>query len=113
MLHLTVGKGEHIMIGDEVKVTYTKNDGKRVVALGINAPRSLKITRGNIYEDELEKMALSGDREAIERLTHIREENENRRKLFNQRKSKRQYIGGKKAREANTKKPPQLNVTVG
>jgi len=101
MLHVTLKKGDYVMIGDEVKMSYSKNDGKMVVIFGVDAPRSLKITRSKVYEETLSNMAATGDQEAIEKLELVQKENEERRKIFNQRMSKRQYKGGQMSRMAN------------
>jgi carbon storage regulator CsrA len=92
MLHLTLAKGEHLMIGDNIKVTYSRNDGNTVAAIGIEAPREVKITRGKAYEDQLATQASEGNKEALQLLEKITEENIKRRKIFNKRKAKRQHI---------------------
>lgn len=92
MLHLTLSKGEHVMIGDAIKLTYAKNDGKKVATLKIEAPREVKITRGKVYEDRLATQASEGDREAMLLLEKVIEENAVRKKIFNKRRARRQNI---------------------
>jgi len=103
MLHVSLKKGDYVMIGDEIKVGYSQNDGKMVVIFGIDAPRDLKITRSKVYEENLANLAQAGDKEAIEKLEQVQQENETRRKIFNKRMSKRQYQGGLRSKTANSK----------
>lgn len=51
MLVLTRKAGETIRIGDNVVVTVERVDGNRV-SLGIEAPRDVKILRGEIEENK-------------------------------------------------------------
>ncbi|MCL2197572.1 MAG: carbon storage regulator [Defluviitaleaceae bacterium] len=95
MLHLTLSKGEHVMIGDEIKLTYAKNDGKKVATLRIEAPREVIVTRGKVYEDRIATQASEGNREAMQLLEKIIEENATRKKIFNKRRAKRQNIAGR------------------
>lgn len=49
MLVLGRKPGEYIMIGDDVKVQVVKSDNGNL-RLAIDAPRDVKITRGEVYE---------------------------------------------------------------
>ncbi|MCL1884747.1 MAG: carbon storage regulator [Defluviitaleaceae bacterium] len=100
MLHLTLSKGEHLIIGENIKLTYSRNDGKAVASLSIGAPREIKIVRGKIFEERIAEKASSGDREAMQLLEKIIEENIERRRIFNKRKSKRRFIAAQKKRAA-------------
>lgn len=50
---LVIGRkpGEYIMIGDEIKVKVVKSENGDL-RLAIDAPRDMKITRGEIWETE-------------------------------------------------------------
>ena len=51
---LVIGRkpGEYIMIGDDIKVKVVKSDNGDL-RLAVEAPRDIKITRGEIYEENL------------------------------------------------------------
>ena len=99
MLHLTLTKGEYVMIGDDIRVYYDHNTGKFNVAFGIDAPREIPVVRSQVYEDGIAKQAAEGDREAMLLLEEIMEENAERRRIFGKRRNKRQFHGGRLARE--------------
>lgn len=52
MLVLARKPGEYVMIGKDIMVKVVKGDGKHL-KLVIEAPKSINITRGEIYEDKL------------------------------------------------------------
>jgi carbon storage regulator len=52
MLVLARKPGEYVMIGKDIMVKVVKGDGKQL-RLIIDAPQSVNITRGEIYEDKL------------------------------------------------------------
>lgn len=51
---LVIGRkpGEYIMIGDEIKVKVVKSENGDL-RLAVEAPRDIKITRGEIYEENV------------------------------------------------------------
>ena len=49
MLVLSRNKNQSIMIGDDVKITITEVQGKKV-RLGIEAPREIAVHRLEVYE---------------------------------------------------------------
>lgn len=51
---LVIGRkpGEYIMIGDEIKVKVVKSDNGDL-RLAVEAPKDIKITSGEIYEESL------------------------------------------------------------
>ncbi|MFD3157514.1 carbon storage regulator [Haloimpatiens sp. FM7330] len=51
MLVLGRKPGEYVMIGEDIKVKVVKSD-KGDLRLAIDAPRSVKIKRGEIWEQE-------------------------------------------------------------
>jgi carbon storage regulator len=54
---LVVGRkpGEYVMIGKDIMVKVIKSDDGHL-RLGIDAPKSTNIIRGEIYEDQLDTM---------------------------------------------------------
>ncbi|MZQ75866.1 MAG: carbon storage regulator [Peptoclostridium sp.] len=54
MLVLGRKPGEYVMIGDHIKVQVVKSENGNL-RLAIDAPREYPITRGEIYEESLEK----------------------------------------------------------
>lgn len=59
MLMLTRKPGEYIIIGDGIKISIDEIRGKQV-KLGIEAPRHMKIVRGELLEQKA-----SGEKEFI------------------------------------------------
>ena len=51
MLILTRRPGESILIGDDIEVTIARIDGNQV-RIGVEAPRDVKIVRGELLEEE-------------------------------------------------------------
>ena len=51
MLVLSRKEGEQLMIGDDIVVTINRISGNRV-AVGIDAPRSVRIVRGELQRNE-------------------------------------------------------------
>ena len=51
MLVLSRKEGEQLMIGDDIVVTINRISGNRV-AIGIDAPRSVRIVRGELQRNE-------------------------------------------------------------
>ena len=45
MLQLTLEKNDYIMIGDDIRIQYVRNNGKDSFAIGVAAPREVKVTR--------------------------------------------------------------------
>ncbi|MCO8122678.1 carbon storage regulator [Stieleria sp. TO1_6] len=56
MLVLSRKIGEKLMIGDEVCITINRISGNRV-AIGIEAPRDVKITRGELNQTQVSRSA--------------------------------------------------------
>ena len=50
MLVLTRKVGEYLLLGDQIKLCVVRIDGDEV-RIGINAPRSIAIVRGELVED--------------------------------------------------------------
>ncbi len=54
MLSLQVREGDYILVGDNIRITVQKGIGANM-KLGFEAPRSISIVRGKVYEQELMK----------------------------------------------------------
>ena len=91
MLHLSLNAKDYILIGDSIKVHYNKNDGAYTISMGVDAPRSMTIVRGQIYEQQLLDLAENGDLEAAEELRQIEAERINRRKQSNVRRQRQRF----------------------
>ena len=55
MLVITRKLGEKIMLGDDITIVVMRNKNgskKGIVTIGIDAPQSVKILRGELYEAE-------------------------------------------------------------
>jgi len=71
MLVLTRKTGESLLLGDEIEIRIVRIDGDHV-RIGISAPRSIAIVRGELVEEiERETSAAAGgtDRSAVESLS--------------------------------------------
>ncbi|MCL2618507.1 MAG: carbon storage regulator [Defluviitaleaceae bacterium] len=90
MLHVTIGKGDYVMIGD-IRVGYGRNDGKGAFVIGIDAPKDMKISRKSLYEDGVERQAAEGDQDAQMLLAALHTEHEQRRRASGIRRAKQQY----------------------
>jgi len=63
MLQLTLSKNDYVMIGDSIRVQYTRNNGKDTFSIAVSAPKELKIERKSVF-DEGEKSAAEHRRRA-------------------------------------------------
>ena len=89
MLHISVGKGDCVMIGENIRLQYARNNGEGSLTIGIEAPRDIKITRSTLYEAEVAAQAASGDPSAQALLARLEEEHDQRRETSTFRKQKR------------------------
>lgn len=55
---LVIGRkpGEYVVIGDNIKVKVVKSE-EGDLRLAIDAPRDIRIVRGELYEEEMKKKA--------------------------------------------------------
>ncbi len=77
MLILTRKSGEGILIGNDIMVKIFEIEGDRV-KIGIDAPKSMKVLRQELYEDisRENKMAASTGKAAFDKLLkNLKEEN--------------------------------------
>ncbi len=59
MLLLTVKEGDYLMIGDDIRIQFIEEMSGKCLRIGIDAPKSLRVSRSKLYEksllDEAEK----------------------------------------------------------
>lgn len=75
MLVLTRKPGERLMIGDNIVLTVVEVKGDNI-RIGIDAPREVKVYRGEIYDAivaENRQAALSGDLSGLDSLKALPE----------------------------------------
>jgi len=63
MLLLSLQEGDYVMIGD-TRVSFEDIDGTRQIVVGIDAPKNISILRGKLYEENLARLAATGDKQA-------------------------------------------------
>ena len=64
MLNVTLDMNDYIMIGEDIRIQYRKNKGENSFTVVITAPDGVNVLRGDIFEEEVEKLAMEGDIEA-------------------------------------------------
>ena len=55
MLCVMLKEGEYFMLGDDIKVMFIEDSSSKEIKLGIEAPKSVRISRDKLYEEELRK----------------------------------------------------------
>ena len=55
MLSIKLKQGEHIMIGDNIKVYYHRTNSKDYISVAVDAPREIPVKRGVVYEETKSK----------------------------------------------------------
>ena len=98
MLRLTLSKDDYVMIGDDIRLQYDRNTGKGSFSLAVSAPRDIKILRKSIYEGQIQEMAEQGVEEAQLHMERLKEENEERRRVSDERRARQQRYKAQKAR---------------
>ena len=89
MLYISLREGDYVMIGDNIRVSYDHMNGKDGLVLGFDAPKDVAILRGKLYEEEIERMAESGDADAMALSAKLRAEFEKRRAVYEKRRQAR------------------------
>ena len=56
MLSIKLKQGEHIMIGDSIRVYYDRTNSKGYISVAVDAPREIPVMRGAMYEEKQAKM---------------------------------------------------------
>ena len=90
MLYISLREGDYVMIGDEVKVSYSHLNGKDGLVLGFDAPRDVQILRGKHYEAEIARMAEEGNEEAKAKSEKLAEERRAKQRSYGARRSRRE-----------------------
>jgi sRNA-binding carbon storage regulator CsrA len=91
-LLVTLSKDDYIMIDDNIKVQYKKNNG-RGFSIGVAAPREMAITHKKTFEADVAAAAAGGDKEARILADILEDEHAKRRQISAQRKQKqRAYL---------------------
>ena len=88
MLLLTLTKNDYVMIGDDIRIEYHKNNGDGCFLIKIDAPKDHRITRKEHFESSVELMAAGGDYEASVLAEVLSEEHEERRRISEIRRAK-------------------------
>ena len=59
MLSIKLKQGEHIVIGDSIKVYYDRTNSKDYISIAVDAPREIPVKRGAVYEENQAKLKFS------------------------------------------------------
>ena len=52
MLSIKLRQGEHIVIGDSIRVYYDRTNSKDYISIAVDAPREIPVMRGAMYEEK-------------------------------------------------------------
>ena len=89
MLTLSLREGDYFMIGDNIKIVYNRSTGKDCVHINVEAPKNLRILRGQLFEAEIADRARSNDKEAQKIRDELLEMHELRDKDYERRRKLR------------------------
>ena len=56
MLSIKLKQGEHIVIGDSIRVYYQRTNSKDYISVAVDAPREIPVMRGAVYEEKQAKL---------------------------------------------------------
>ena len=56
MLSIKLKQGEHIMIGDSIKVYYQRTNSKDYISIAVDAPKEISVMRGAVYEEKQSRL---------------------------------------------------------
>ena len=111
MLNLTMKDGDYLLIGDDVKISFSKANYRDSLFLSIDAPRSVNIVRGKLYEKIIAGKVAEGDAEAIEINEQIIAANAERERDRLEKARISRYVKEKKAsQKATLITPPPTGV---
>jgi sRNA-binding carbon storage regulator CsrA len=100
MLNIILDKGDFFMIGDDIKITFSKQSGEQYTLL-FDAPRDLKILRGKLHEEEIENIATTtGDIQAQILSEVLYEDNIRRKRLVEANNQKIEEIRAQRKSKA-------------
>ena len=103
MLSLTMKDGDYFLIGDDIKITFSKSSYRGALSVGIDAPKSMKIVRSGLLEKIAAEKAACGDLEAAKVSERFIKEREQREQEKLRKAATTQYIKDKKARQKEKK----------
>jgi len=93
-------KGEYLLIGDDIKITFQGNNGGSAVSIGVSAPKSVKVTRSALYEKIIDEKAAAGDKNALEiNQTLAADRYDRERDIIRKERLSRQILERKKRRK--------------
>ncbi len=84
MLSLLVQEGDYVLIGDNIRIHIQKGIGRNM-KIGIDAPRSVPVVRGELYEKLLMENAL-GNIDELEQNRHVKENFKKDTERFNKKR---------------------------
>ena len=65
MLSIKLKQGEHIVIGDSIKVYYHRTNSKDYISVAVDAPRDVPVMRGAVYEEKQAELKYGARANAI------------------------------------------------
>ena len=89
MLSISLREGDYFMIGDNIKIIYNRSAGKDSVHINVEAPRELKILRGQLYEEEIALRAKANDKKAQQIRDELLEMHDQRDATYERRRNLR------------------------
>jgi len=66
MGQMTVKEGDYLLIGDDIKLYFDRKTDRNTMRIAVDAPRSVPVLRGVLYEKSIAAQAESGNGEALE-----------------------------------------------
>jgi sRNA-binding carbon storage regulator CsrA len=89
MLYITLREGDYFVIGDNVRVSFERTEGRDVISVGVDAPREVQVQRGQVYERKIAQLAEAGDIQAQQTHRMLVDDYEQRVRKYNARRASR------------------------
>ena len=99
MLSLTMKDGDYFVIGDDIKITFSKSSYRGALSVGIDAPRSMKVVRNKLLEKIADEKAAAGDADGLAMKEQIRKDKEDLARVRHEKEVIAQYVKEKKMRK--------------
>ena len=118
MLSIVLKEGEYFMLGDDIRVVFVKDLAAKSARIAIDAPRSVVISRGSLYEKSLrenpdENAAQIHELDKFKRFREEKRREDEREKKERQRLHKQRNKPQAAAVVENQAIPPQaVTITV-